>query len=259
MTFKRRPSQIILILVMSLSYLASPAMKAASPRVKPYRGGNLSGLALNTSTEPKLDQLEMIDLFNGKDLTGWSVKGGQMLFQVMDGILVGKCDPSVRLNSFLATDNAYTDFILSAEYQWVVPSNSGIMIRAATRPLQPNEKTKIKDRTLHRVFGLQCEIDSSSRGWTGGIYGEAMGGWKYPLSKDPEHNQAREAVKDQLDWNRITIHVEGDKIKTWVNGIPCANLSNRERQSGFIALQVHQGKQGEINWRAIRIKELNKS
>lgn len=43
---------------------------------------------------------------------------------------------------------------------------------------------------------------------------------------------------------------------TWVNGVPCANLTNQEHSNGFIGLQVHQGKKGQIRWRNLRLKVL---
>lgn len=229
----------------------------AASKAKRKRGVDPKTLALNTSKEPDLNQPGMVDLFNGRDLTGWSVKGGPMPWVVRDGMIVGTCDPKVRLNSFLATDQSYADFLFTAEYRWEVPSNSGVMFRADTRPLDEREKAKAGNASWLRVFGYQCEVESSSRGWTGGIYGEAMGGWKYPLSKEKEHALARGAVKDLKTWNRVTIRAVGRQIMTWVNGVPCANLSSTERTEGFIALQVHQGRRGEIHWRNIRLKKIN--
>lgn len=246
---------IVLALIASIGVANLFAATANSKRT---RGIDPDTLALNTVSEPKLDQPGMVNLFNGHDLSGWTIKGGPMPFVAQDGIIVGKCDPAVRLNSFLATDKTYTDFIFTAEYRWEVTSNSGIMLRAATRPLKDGEQPQLEDRSLMRVFGLQCEIDSSPRRWTGGIYGEAMGGWKYPLSKETGHKTARAAIASQSDWNRLTIHAQGSQILTWVNGIPCANLTNNERTSGFIGLQVHRGEQGEIHWRNLRIKDLSK-
>lgn len=213
-------------------------------------------LKLNTTPEPDLSQSGMMDLFNGKDLSGWTVKGGAMPFKVVDGVIVGTCDPEVRLNSFLVTEASYTDFIFTAEYKWDVNSNSGVMFRADTRALEEGERTVVTDRSLLQVFGYQCEVETSDRSWTGGIYGEAMGGWKYPLSKETEHVKARAAVQDHKVWNRVTIYAKGDHLMTWVNGVPCANLTNSERSSGFFGLQVHQGRIGQIQWRNIRLKEL---
>src|SRR5690606_3139173 len=55
----------------------------------------------------------------------------------------------------------------------------------------------------------------------------------------------------------------GNSIRTWVNGVACANLVDDVSASGFIALQVHSigndknlaGKQ--IKWKNIRIKTIH--
>lgn len=48
-------------------------------------------------------------------------------------------------------------------------------------------------------------------------------------------------------------------MRTWVNGVACADLIDTMDMEGFIALQVHAGRQGRIRWKNIRIKELGKS
>ncbi len=94
------------------------------------RGVDPQSLQLNATPEPDLKQSGMVDLFNGKDLSGWNVKGGKMPFKVSNGEIVGTCDPAVKLNSFLVTDASYSDFIFTAEYKWDEFSNSGVMFRA---------------------------------------------------------------------------------------------------------------------------------
>ena len=131
------------------------------------------------------------------------------------------------------------------------------MFRADSRSLEEGERPVVPDRSLLQVFGYQREVETSELQWTGGIYGEAMGGWKYPLSKEEEHAKARAAVQDHKVWNRITIYAKGDYLLTWINGVPCANLTNQERSKGFFGLQVHQGKKGQIRWRNIRVKVLS--
>ncbi len=204
-------------------------------------------LILNTDAEPDLATPGFVDIFNGRNLTGWNVKGGRMLFKAKDGVIVGTCVQR-QPNGFLCTDKIYTNFVFTAEFRWEVKGNSGIMFRAGT---------KIQGTMQDRVFGYQCEMDDKERRYTGGIYGEAMGGWKYPLSKPKAHATARAAIRDHRVWNRITIEAQGNVCKTWVNGIPCAHLVNDERSKGFFGLQVHSGRQGTINWRNIKIKELN--
>ena len=53
---------------------------------------------------------------------------------------------------------------------------------------------------------------------------------------------------------------QGRRLQTWVNGIPCSDYTDTDSKHftprGLIALQVHGGKQGQIRWRHLRIKEL---
>ena len=109
-----------------------------------------------------------------------------------------------------------------------------------------------------RVYGYQVEIDPSDRAYTGGIYDEARRGWLNDLS---QNEPARKAFK-QNEWNKFRIVCRGDSIKTWLNGVPAADLKDSQTPRGLIALQVHgvgkdQNKVGkQVRWRNIRIKEL---
>ncbi|MDA7882481.1 DUF1080 domain-containing protein [Akkermansiaceae bacterium] len=214
------------------------------------KGIDPSTLLENKDAEPDLKTDGFTSLFNGDDLSGWTIKGGKMKFEARDGSIVGTCVPG-QPNSFLCTDKSYADFVFTTEFKWEVPGNSGVMFRASTE--KPNTKG------FARVFGYQSEMDNSDRRWTGGIYGEAMGGWKYPFSKPKVHDAALAAVKNLKEWNRMTISAKGNVIKTWINGVPCSHLVNDERSEGFIGLQVHGGKEGRIHWRNISIQDLGGS
>lgn len=202
-------------------------------------------MLLNTDTEPALDE-GFTALFNGKDLTGWTPKGGTHTFEAKDGMIVGTCVPDSP-NTFHSTEKDFSNFIFTCEMKWVVDGNSGVMIRARTRQ-EENGRT--------RVYGPQVEMEgiNNDRGWSGGIYGEAVGGWFYPLWLDA-HAEVRKALKKD-DWNRLTIKADGETIKTWLNGVPAAHWKTSEYMTGFIGLQVHSGKQGTIQWRNVKIKEL---
>jgi hypothetical protein len=62
------------------------------------------------------------------------------------------------------------------------------------------------------------------------------------------------------EWNQFRIECIGDQLKTFLNGVPAAQLRDSMTPSGFIALQVHGvGKntnQLELRWRNVRIQEL---
>lgn len=201
-------------------------------------------MLINTDAEPKLTK-GFTSLYNGKDLTGWTPLGGHCTFEAKGDTIIGICvegSPS----TYLSTDKSdYTDFIFTAELKWEVNGNSGIMFRGQQKPGKDNVT----------VFGPQAEMEGfQERGWSGGIYGQACGGWYYPLWLE-SHAAAREALKKD-DWNRITIQAQGDTLKTWINGIPAGHLKNSEYKQGFFSLQVHSGKVGEIHFRNIKVKEL---
>lgn len=188
--------------------------------------------------EPDADGF--VPLFDGKTLTGWRKAGGESCYWVEDGCIVGKVGKGP--NTFLCTEKTYRDFVFKVEAKFDVPGNSGLQFRS-------------HQRENGRVYGYQCEIDPSERSWSGGIYDEARRGWLFKLEGMEE---ARKAFKVD-DWNEFTIEAKGKHLRTWVNGVPCAHFVDEGEEAdleGFIALQVHQGKQGQIRWRNIRIKEL---
>lgn len=202
---------------------------------------------INTEKEPRTKGWKYKSLFNGKDLKGWTAMQGTMKFEVVDGVIKGTC--SEGPSTFLCTDNVYTDFIFTCETKWEVDGNTGVQIRSKIR----------KDPKRNTVIGPQVEMEDlakKGRGWSGGIYGQNCGGWFYPL-KAPEHAPLKTAI-DRSGWNKMTVKVEGNVFKTWINGIPAAHWVDEENKwpSGFIGLQVHGGKQGTILWRNLRVKEL---
>lgn len=190
-------------------------------------------------------------LIPGNDLSDWEKRGGSARYQVQDGVIIGT---SVRdaQNTFLCTKAEYGDFILTLEVKQDPGINSGIQIRSESR----------SDYQNGRVHGYQVELDpSTQRLWTGGIYDEGRRGWLYPLTRNQQGQQAYVLGA----WNQVRIEAIGPYIRTWINGIQCANLVDRLTAKGFIALQVHgigrndtPGKQ--IRWRnlEIRTEELDK-
>lgn len=182
-------------------------------------------------------------LFNGKDLSGWEVKNGTAQYKIEEDEIVGVSKLGTP-NTFLCSNKNYQDFILELDVRIDPGLNSGIQIRSLSN----------KNFKEGRVHGYQIEIDPSERAWSGGIYDEARRGWLYPLSVNKE---GRAAFRNG-QWNHYRIEAIGRHIKTWINGVPCANLVDEETASGFIALQVHRIKSEAqegltVRWKNIRI------
>ncbi|MDO5523310.1 MAG: DUF1080 domain-containing protein [Bacteroidia bacterium] len=183
------------------------------------------------------------DLFNGRNLRGWTKLNGTAEYSVKDRIITGVSRMNTP-NTFLATNQTFGDFILEFDFKVDDGLNSGVQFRSLSS----------KDYQNGRVHGYQFEIDPSERAWTGGIYDEARRGWLYPLAYNPI---GQRAFKNN-EWNKARIEAIGNSIRTWVNGVPCADLLDDVTKSGFIALQVHSINNQElvgktVSWRNIRI------
>lgn len=187
--------------------------------------------------------LQWENLFDGKSLDSWQQRGGKAIYKVESGAIVGISVKNTP-NSFLCTKNTYGNFILELEFMVDDAMNSGIQIRSHS----------FVDYRNGRVHGYQVEIDPSERAWSAGIYDEARRGWLYDLR---QNEAARNAFKHG-EWNHLHIEAIGPSIRTWLNGVPAANLIDSMTASGFIALQVHSSEKAgiKVKWRNIRILDL---
>ena len=182
------------------------------------------------------------NLFNGKNLKGWTKINGNAEYVVKDGVIIGTTKFDTP-NTFLAYDEDFSDFILEFDFLVDDALNSGVQFRSAS----------LDSYKKGRVHGYQFEIDPSPRAWSAGIYDEARDGWLYTID-DP----AGKAAFRNGKWNHARIEAVGNRIRTWLNGVPCTNLVDERCSHGFIALQVHSIKNQEqlgknICWKNIRI------
>jgi len=183
-------------------------------------------------------------LFVGDALEGWIQRGGAAEYRREGDAIVGVTRPD-QPNSFLCTERDFGDFAFEYEFLVDPELNSGVQIRSQSREAHMNG----------RVHGYQVEIDPSERSWSCGIYDEARRGWLAPMGELPV---ARAALR-QGEWNRVRVWANGDVLRTWLNGQPCAVLVDGMTPSGFIGLQVHGvgGREDplEVRWRGLRLLE----
>ena len=167
-----------------------------------------------------------MDLFNGRDLSGWTPKGGQARYLVENGCIVGETVTNTP-NSFLCTEKNYENFTLELEFKVDPRLNSGVQIRSECfdEPTKVEWNGKIISIPAGRVHGYQVEIDADpakARWWTGGIYDEARRNWMWVGPFGGETNtftrQGRALFKTN-DWNRLRVEAVGSSIKTFLNGV----------------------------------------
>lgn len=186
-----------------------------------------------------------VSIFNGKDFEGWEQKGGNAKYEVKEGVIIGTSTLNTP-NSFMCTKKIYKDFILEFEVKVDTLLNSGVQFRS-------NAKTEYKEGVVH---GYQCEIDPSTRAFSGGIYDEQRRGWLYK----PEGDTYAQKAFNRLGWNKYRIEARGYSIKTYINDKLISDIIDTVDSSGFIGLQVHSiGKPQEegtkVMWKNIKICE----
>lgn len=194
----------------------------------PLIAAALALAALPTRIAPQ----EAVSLFNGRDLTGWTVHGTE-LWYVDDGDLVCESGPDSAYG-YLATDASYKDFELTLEFLQEADGNSGVFIRSHV------EGT--------RVSGWQVEVAPPGN-HTGGIYESYGRGWL--VQPDPE----KESVLRMGEWNTMRIRVIGDRVTSWLNGVEMVDLTDGQigKGEGHIALQIHEGGGIKVRWRNLRL------
>ena len=212
------------------------------------------------------------DLFDGKTLNGWKVLNQDWTnpdskpdFYIENNMIV--CNTTMNNEGgYLVTEKSYANFILEFDVKIDTSLNSGLQCRSrmwekdTTTIYVAGDANGTKHETKWRpgyVWGYQIEVDPSSRAWSGGLYEPGNRGWIVTLAGN---ETARKAFRP-LDWNHFKILMNGNKIQTWVNGIPTVDTTDDMSASGFIGIQFHGAyfewqKNKKSMWKNIKIKVL---
>jgi hypothetical protein len=170
-----------------------------------------------------------VQLFNGKDLTGWTIHGTEKWF-VQNGELICESGPDKQYG-YLTTTEKFKDFDLELEFFQESNGNSGVFFHSSV------EGTK-------EVAPLNQH--------TGGIYESYGRGWL--IKPDPS---LEKHLKENA-WNLMRVRVQGNVVETWLNGRQMIRLDDSKIGSvtGSISLQIHDGGGVRVRWRNLRIKTI---
>ena len=218
---------------------------------------------------PKPDADGFIEMFNGKDLTGW--KGLEGFWSAKDGMIVGSETKEKSKQTFLIYTAMPTVANFEMHYKYRFPmkdGNSGVQFRS-----------KVIDPATSRVGGYQADCDGVG-GYDGSIYDEAgVAGGRGPMSdrgskttwdaQNMRHNEKltdgdNASLKKDIkvgDWNDVVLVVDGNHVTYTINGKLMTDLTDdspKAVKAGVIALQIHAGFTMEIDFKDIKIKPLYK-
>lgn len=183
-----------------------------------------------------LSQADTILLFNGKNLDGWKVYGTEKWY-VDNGELICESGPDKEYG-YLATTNEYKNFILNLEFYQQSDGNSGVFFRSSIEGVI--------------ISGWQVEVAPPGNN-SGGIYESYGRGWL--VKPDPKYDNI---IKMQ-SWNLMKIMVDGDNVKTWINGKEMVDITDPVigDANGSIALQIHDGGGIKVRWRNLELTPIN--
>ena len=217
---------------------------------------------------------ECVSIFNGKDLSGWTVKAvpadaDKNFWSVEHGAIlansVGQPDHDYVC---LLTDKEYENFVLALEFQAFrnCQGNSGVQIRSRY------------DNKENWLDGPQIDINPPGYWRCGMIWDETRDNtrWLYPeIPKGTwvDTTMAVDGIKfyyseNEPAWNSLEIIADGPRLKAVMNGITIMewdgdgvlNDDNHRKYNvgikGHIALQIHKNDELKIRFRNIKIKEL---
>ena len=186
---------------------------------------------------------EWIQLYNGRDLSGWETSGNWL--PQKDGTLLIQPRPGEkgwqRYGAYLWSKKKYKDFVLHVEYKYPPGGNSGLFFRVGDleNPVQTGIEAQILDSTKKK--GKVGPHDH------GGII-RTVGASKN-MSKSPG------------EWNKMIVTCKSHHLQVKLNGVKIVDIELDETPmkdrplEGYIGLQDH-GEPNNLYFRNIKIKEL---
>lgn len=173
---------------------------------------------VETDNEPiNSDTSEWISLFNGVDLSGWTVRG-KAEWNVKDGILIGRSNEG---RGHIYATPELTDLEVKGMFRLSDQGgggNSGLYFRA--NPPEDNPDG------FPRGYEAQiCHIQDAHTGWL----------WKpgTPIGK------ASALLTRDDEWFSMRVKAVGSLIKIWVNDQLVMTYEDDEFKKGYFSIQCH--------------------
>ncbi len=213
---------------------------------------------------------ETIQLFNGKDLTGW--EGVSSLWSVQDGAITGQTTAAnpTKGNTFLLWKGGdVADFELTFQYKIngtdaAKQGNSGVQYRS-----------QVADPAAFVLGGYQADFETGTT-YSGILYEErgrgilAQRGQKVTIASSADPQKPTITVTGETgksadiqaaikpgDWNDYRIVAKGGHLQHFINGHLAVDVQDNSKEgakSGVLGLQLHAGPPMTVQFRALELK-----
>jgi hypothetical protein len=206
-----------------------------------FAAGSLVALAQDKKeppvVPPRKGERETIQLFNGKDLTGW--EGHEKYWSVKDGVIVGKNTDEVKVSSYLLTKRKFSDFRLVFEFKLAESEmHSGIAMWGRVGP----------DKDDPYSYAGHLVMFPSGYGFYD-LYGRNM---------IHQNQDKAKKVGKQHDWNQIEILAQGNRIRFVLNGVLISDWREPEPdriKEAPLGLQLHSNpKPQEVQFKGLTLE-----
>ena len=173
-----------------------------------------------------------IDLFNGKDFTGWtftarSNASAAETWAVTNGVIHCTGRPA----GYARTEKSYRDYKLTAEWRFVKiapkADNSGIFVQ-----INPPDKVWPACVEVQGAHGKHGDLRMNG--------GATCKGHETDATKNADA-QAPSNEKPPGEWNTFEVECSGDAIKLWTNGKLMNEITGGSASSGAIGIQSEGG------------------
>jgi hypothetical protein len=181
-------------------------------------------------------------LFDGKTLDGWRASEAPGSFSVRDGAIVVRGPRSHLFYVGTVADHDFRNFELQLDVMTRPGANSGVYFHTAWQ----------EEGWPAKGYEVQVNNSQSDPKRTGGLYAV--------------DDNLQAPAKDDT-WFTLRIHVEGNRVRTFVDDKPIidytqpeqperpADMQGRVLSSGTFALQAHDP-DSEVHYRNIKVRVL---
>ena len=195
-----------------------------------------------------------VDLFNGKDLTGWvNVNTDPDTWSVKDGILVCKGQPIGVMRS----EKQYENFLLHIEWRHMeAGGNSGVFIWSNATPADNRLPNGIEVQMLDLEWVTLNTRDGKVPP-IAYVHGEVFGVGGVEIVPDTPRGKRSKSIENRVkgkgEWNTYDVVAVDGVVKLAVNGKFVNGIRGASQKKGYLCLESEGA---EIHFRNIKLMEL---
>ena len=206
---------------------------------------------------------DVVSIFDGKTLNGW--QGDEKFWQVEGGAITGEStaeNPCKQSTYLVYEGKDFSDFELTVSFRFLSKEgNSGIQYRSRVKP------------DTFDVKGYQADLEVGPN-YSGILYDQAgrgivaNRGESVMIAADGNKSVkplasgalAQKSIKHG-EWNEYKIVAEGSVLSHYINGHMTVQVIDKDRvhrrHKGRLAFQLHQGAPMKVQFKDIRLLELD--